>query len=106
MELTMLSKTHLDVSGTEPVKCALGDPSPQTAPKLQGYVMSICRMYARRLRQEYKDNTIRNAFVFESTIRELSRLQYITLVDGRINIPSWLPEAVIYTIKRIKHHPI
>jgi hypothetical protein len=44
-------------------------------------------MYARRLRHEYEDNTIRNAFVFESAIRELSRLKYIMLVDGKVNIP-------------------
>jgi hypothetical protein len=71
----MSSRKHLDISGTEPAKCALGDASPQAAPKLQGYVRSICRMYARRLRQEFKDNTIRNSFVFESTFRELSRLE-------------------------------
>jgi hypothetical protein len=90
----MSSEKHLDVSGMEPVKCELGDSLAQAAPKLQGYVRSICRMYARRLRHEYKDNTIRNAFVFETTIRELSRLGYIALVDGRINIPPWLPEAL------------
>jgi hypothetical protein len=102
MELTMSSKKHLDVSRTEPV----GDLPPQAAPKLGGYVRSICRMYARRLRHEYKDNTIRNAFVFESAIRELSRLEYIMLVDGKVNIPPWLPEALVYTIKRVKYHPI
>jgi hypothetical protein len=37
----MSSKKHFDVSGTESVKCALGDSLPQSAPKLQGYVRSI-----------------------------------------------------------------
>jgi hypothetical protein len=27
-------------------------------------------------------------------------------VDGRINIQSWLPQALVYTIKRVKYHPI
>jgi len=102
----MSSKIRLDISGAESVKCELGGSLPQAAPKLQGYVRSICRMYARRLRHEYKDNTIRNAFVFESTICELSRLGYIALVDGRIKIPTWIPEALVYTIKRVKYHPI
>jgi hypothetical protein len=102
----MPSKLHLDVSGAESVECELGGSLPQAATKLQGYVRSTCRMYARRLRHEYKDNTIRNAFVFESTIRELSRLGYIALVVGRIHIPTWVPEALVYTIKRVKYHPI
>jgi hypothetical protein len=83
----MSSKTHLGVSGTESGKCELGDSLPQSASKLQGYVRSICRMYARRLRHEYN-------------------LGYIALVDWRINIPSWLPEGLVYTIKRVKYHPI
>jgi hypothetical protein len=110
----MSSKIHLGVSRAKPVKCELGEPiikgsppqSRSVTPKLHGYIRSICRMYAGQLRQDYKDNTIRNKVVFDSAIPELARLGYIVLVDGRINIPSWLPEALVHTIKRVKYHPI
>jgi hypothetical protein len=115
MELTVSSKkNHLDVSRAKSVKRKTDEPSIESGvsqsravrPKLHAYIRSICRMYARQLRQDYKDNKIRNAFVFDSAIPELARLGYIALVDGRIEIPSWLPEELVYTIKRVKYHPI
>lgn len=75
-------------------------------PKLYGLIHAILVLYAQRLRDEYPNLTIRNETVFELAIRELSRLGYIELVDGKRGIPAWLPDGMIRTIKRVKYEPI
>ena len=64
-------------------------------PKLYGLIHAILVLYAQRLRDEYPNLTIRNETVFESAIRELSRLGYIELVDGKRGIPAWVPDGMI-----------
>jgi hypothetical protein len=67
---------------------------------------SLFENYARQLRADYPEQTIRKAVVFASAIREFARLGYIELVDVRFGIPADIPKALVRTIKRSRHHPI
>ena len=67
---------------------------------------SLFENYARQLRADYPEQTIRKAVVFASAIREFARLGYIELVNVRLGIPADIPKALVRTIKRSRHHPI
>ena len=75
-------------------------------PKLYGIIHCILVTYAQLLRDKHPNLRIRNATVFKSAIRELSRLGYIELVDAKRGIPAWLPDWMIRTIRRVKYKPI
>lgn len=75
-------------------------------PKLQGLIHCILVRYAQFLRRKYPQLKIRNKDVFASGIREMARLGYIELVDGTKEIPDWLPDWLVRTVKRVKYHPI
>lgn len=62
--------------------------------------------YANLLRTKYPDKTIRNAAVFDSAIRECSRLGYIELINSKRNMPANLPKRIVQTLKRVRHFPI
>ena len=63
-------------------------------------------MYAVDLRAQYPNQTIRNATVVDSAIREFSRLAYIELVDCSQGIPPGVPSVLFRRLKRVRHHPI
>jgi hypothetical protein len=62
--------------------------------------------YANQLRASYPGRIIRNAAVFASGVPEFARLGFIELVDARSGIPEGIPNFLVRTIKRAKHHPI
>ena len=63
-------------------------------------------MYARDLRAQYPNQTIRNTTVIDSAIREWSRFGYIELVDCRREIPAEIPGVLVRRLKRVRRHPI
>jgi hypothetical protein len=73
---------------------------------MHGLLESMFVDYANRLRADYPEQTIRNAAVFTSGVREFARLGYIELVDVRTGEPEGVPDHLVRTIKRAKHHPI
>jgi hypothetical protein len=73
---------------------------------MHGLLKSLFADYARQLRTNYPEQTIRNAVVFASAIQEFARLGYIELVDRSVGIPADIPDFLVRTIRRSKHHPI
>jgi hypothetical protein len=76
------------------------------AENMHGLLEHMFVNFANQLRAKYPDKTIRNAAVLVSGVPEFARLGYIQLVDGRKGIPQDLPQLLITTIKRSRHHPI
>jgi hypothetical protein len=66
----------------------------------------IFSRYANVLRAQYPKQTIRNAAIFDSAIREFSRFGYIELVDCRRGVPPAIPGFMVRRLKRVRHHPI
>ena len=62
--------------------------------------------YANQLRDNYPNQTIRNAAVVASGVPEFARLGFIELVDTRRGIPKNIPGFLVRRIKRAKHQPI
>jgi hypothetical protein len=73
---------------------------------LHALLKEIFSMYAVDLRARYSGQTIRNADVFDSAIREFSRLNYIELVDCSRGVPAGVPSVLVRRLKRVRHHPI
>src|SRR5712671_2652785 len=73
---------------------------------MHALVRETFRDYARELRDRYNDRKIRNAVVFESAIKEFSRLGYIVLVDKMRGIPPEVFEGMMHSIKRTRHQPV
>jgi hypothetical protein len=62
--------------------------------------------YANQLRDNYPNQTIRNAAIIASGVPEFARLGFIELVDTRRGIPKHIPGFLVRRIKRAKHQPI
>jgi hypothetical protein len=73
---------------------------------MYGLLECLFAGYTRQLRIDYPEQTIRNAVVFASAVEEFARFGYIELVDRRFGIPADIPEFLVRTIRRSKHHPI
>jgi hypothetical protein len=65
-------------------------------------VCRLCKATALRL----SEANIRNTVVFASAVKEFERFGYIELIDRRFGIPAGLPDFLVRTIKRSKHHSI
>jgi hypothetical protein len=88
---------------------------PQPSPARRGQVFvsqnlhallkAIFATYAADLRHRYKGHIIRNAAVFDSAIRECSRLGYIQLVNSKKDAAD-VPDLIARRLKRVKHFPI
>jgi hypothetical protein len=72
---------------------------------LHALLKAIFAMYAADLRHRYKGHIIRNAAVFDSAIRECSRLGYIELVNSKKDAAN-VPDLIARRLKRVKHFPI
>jgi hypothetical protein len=73
---------------------------------MHGLLECIFVVYAKQLRENHPEKTIRNATVFASGVPEFARLGYIELVDARDGIADGIPAFLVRTIKRAKHQPI
>jgi hypothetical protein len=72
---------------------------------LHALLKAIFATYAADLRHRYKGHVIRNGAVFDSAIRECSRLGYIELVNSRKEVAG-VPALIARRLKRVKHFPI
>jgi hypothetical protein len=101
-------KEELELSG----QYAGQQPSPATrtnkstfaSQNLHALLKAIFATYAADLRHRYQGHIIRNAAVFDSAIRECSRLGYIELVSR--NEAADVPYLIARILKRVRHFPI
>jgi len=93
-------------SGQRPATERKPTKQPLARQNLHGLLKKVIFVpYANDLRRRYPGQTIRNAAVFDSVIRECSRLGYIQLVrskEGGANLPN----LIVRILKRVRHYPI
>jgi hypothetical protein len=75
-------------------------------PKLFRLLLEMLRQYARQLREQNPGVVIRNAAVFESALRQLSKRKYIQVIGGSHDRPDWRTDVFDPLLQRVKNHPI